>query len=139
MQDDCLDVSNKPFYNRRKQLIPPPRGASFRTSKIMLMLTWRLYYGGAVITSITVVHQAANHLCYVRSMPVVRIVYIELRSPSPVGPVLIRLVSTSSIVSKCTPVPRLVGPAPNKTGTPGASQGVESEEEEASACHHQTS
>ncbi len=24
------------------------------TSKIMLMLTWHLYYGGAVITSITV-------------------------------------------------------------------------------------
>ncbi len=52
MQDDCLDVTNKPFYKRRKQLIPPPRGASFRTSKIMLMLTWRLFYGGAVITSI---------------------------------------------------------------------------------------
>ncbi len=50
MQDDCLDVTNKPFYKRQKQLIPPPRGASFRTSKIMLMLTWRLYYGGAVIT-----------------------------------------------------------------------------------------
>ncbi len=54
MQDDCLDVSNKPFYKRRKQLIPPPRGASFRISKIMLMIAWRLYYGGAVITSITV-------------------------------------------------------------------------------------
>ncbi len=54
MQDDFLDVTNKPFYKRRKQLIPPARGASFRTSKIMLMLTWRLYYGGAVITSITV-------------------------------------------------------------------------------------
>ncbi len=51
MQDDCLDVTNKPFYKRQK---PPSRGASFRTSKIMLMLTWRLYYGGAVITSITV-------------------------------------------------------------------------------------
>ncbi len=31
------------FYKRRKQLTPPPRGASFRTSKIMMMLTWRLY------------------------------------------------------------------------------------------------
>ncbi len=29
-------------------------GASFRTSKNTLSLTWRLYYGGAVITSITV-------------------------------------------------------------------------------------
>ncbi len=55
MQDDCLDVSNKPFYKRRKKLIPPPRGTSFRAKKITLMLTWRLYYGGAVITSITVV------------------------------------------------------------------------------------
>ncbi len=55
MQDDCLDVSNKPFYKRWKTLIPLPRGASFRTSKIRLMLTWRLRYGGAVITSITVV------------------------------------------------------------------------------------
>ncbi len=55
MQDDCLDVSNKPFYKRRNKLIPPPRGASFRAQKIALMLTWRLYYGGAVITSITVV------------------------------------------------------------------------------------
>ena len=27
--------------------------ASFRTSKIMLILTWRLNYGGAVTTSIT--------------------------------------------------------------------------------------
>ncbi len=56
MQDDCLDVSNKPFYKRRKKLIPLPRGASFRAKKkkITLMLTWRLYYGGAVITSITV-------------------------------------------------------------------------------------
>ncbi len=54
MQDDCLDVSNKPFYKRRKKLIPLPRGASFRTSQITLMLTWRLYYGGAVITSIAV-------------------------------------------------------------------------------------
>ena len=43
MQDDCLDVSNKPFYKRRKKLIPPPRGASFRVKKITLMLTWRLY------------------------------------------------------------------------------------------------
>ncbi len=60
MQDDCLDVTNKPFYKRRKQLIPPPRGASFRTSKIMLMLTWRLYYGGAVITSITVANASLN-------------------------------------------------------------------------------
>ncbi len=39
MQDDCLDVSNKPFYKRRKQLIPPPRGVSFSTSKFTLMLT----------------------------------------------------------------------------------------------------
>ncbi len=54
MQDDCLDVSNKPFYKCRKKLIPPPRGASFRAQKITLMLTCRLYYGGAVITSITV-------------------------------------------------------------------------------------
>ncbi len=42
MQDDCLDVSNKPFYKRfykrRKKLIPPPRGASFRAKKITLML-----------------------------------------------------------------------------------------------------
>ncbi len=45
----------KPFYKRRKKLIPPPRGESFRAKKITLMLTWRLYYGGAVITSITVV------------------------------------------------------------------------------------
>ncbi len=42
------------FYKRRKKVIPLPRGASFRTSKIMLMLTWRLYYCGAVIISITV-------------------------------------------------------------------------------------
>ncbi len=54
MQDDCLDVSNKPFYKRQKKLIPPPRGTSFRAKKITLMLTWRLYYGVAVITSITV-------------------------------------------------------------------------------------
>ena len=54
MQDDC---SNKPFYKRRKQLIPPPRGVSFRTYALgpMLMLTWRLYYGGAVITSIMII------------------------------------------------------------------------------------
>ncbi len=50
MQDYCLDVSNKPFYKRGKAL---PRGTFFRTSKMTLMLTWRLYYGGAVITSIT--------------------------------------------------------------------------------------
>ncbi len=37
----------KPFYKRRKKLI--------RAKKITLMFTWRLYYGGAVITSITVV------------------------------------------------------------------------------------
>ncbi len=58
MQDDCLDVSNKPFYNRQKKLIPLPGGTSFRTSKLTLMLTWRLYYGGAVITSIT--HSNSN-------------------------------------------------------------------------------
>ncbi len=51
MQDD---VSNKLFYKRRKKLIPLPRGVPFRTSKITLMLTWQLYYGGAVITSIMV-------------------------------------------------------------------------------------
>ncbi len=44
MQDNCLDVLNKPFYKRRKQLIPPTSGASFSTSKIMLMLTWRCNY-----------------------------------------------------------------------------------------------
>ncbi len=33
---------------------PPCKGASFRAKKITLMLTWRLCYGGAVITSITV-------------------------------------------------------------------------------------
>ncbi len=44
MQDDCLDVSNKPLYKRRKILIPPPRGASFRAQKIALMLTWRCNY-----------------------------------------------------------------------------------------------
>ncbi len=60
MQDDCLDVSNKPFYKRRKKLIPPPRGASFRAKKIALMLTWRLYYSGAVITSITVISYGAG-------------------------------------------------------------------------------
>ena len=38
MQDDCLDVSNQPFYKRWKKLIPLSRGASFRTSKITLML-----------------------------------------------------------------------------------------------------
>ena len=55
MQDDCLDVTNKPFYKRRKQLIPPPTGASFWTSKIMLM---HLYYGAAVITSIRVLYKS---------------------------------------------------------------------------------
>ncbi len=30
------------FNKRRKKLIPLPRSASFMTSKIMLMLTWRL-------------------------------------------------------------------------------------------------
>ncbi len=58
-KDDCLGVSNKPFYKRRKKLIPPPRGTSFRAKKITLMLTWRLYYGGAVITSITVAYNEA--------------------------------------------------------------------------------
>ncbi len=43
MQDDCLDVSNKPFYKRRKKLIQPPRGASFRAKKITLMLTYGAY------------------------------------------------------------------------------------------------
>ncbi len=51
MQDDCLDVSNKPFYKRRKNFIPPTRGASFRAPKITLMLTRAYnYYGGAAIT-----------------------------------------------------------------------------------------
>ncbi len=35
------------FYKRRKQLIP-------RRFLYDMLLTWRLYYGGAVITSITV-------------------------------------------------------------------------------------
>ncbi len=44
-------------------------GASFRTSKITLSLTWRLYYGGAVITSITVLvrnHSYVEHRASVR-------------------------------------------------------------------------
>ncbi len=51
MQDDCLDVSNKPFISAGKKLIPPPRGASFRTSKNYadyIHGTYN-YYGGAVI------------------------------------------------------------------------------------------
>ena len=53
MQDDCLDVSNKPFYKRQKKIIPTTVGALL--GQIMLMLTWRLSYDGAVITSIAVI------------------------------------------------------------------------------------
>ncbi len=53
MQDDCLDVSNKPFYKRQKKIIPTTVGAFL--GQIMLMLTWRLNYDGAVITSIAVI------------------------------------------------------------------------------------
>ncbi len=59
MQDDCLDVSNQPFYKRQKKLITTTVGAS-RASKITLMLTWRLNYGSAVITSITVLSRVAT-------------------------------------------------------------------------------
>ncbi len=53
MQDVCLDVSNKPFYKCQKK--NSSNGwRFFRAEKIMLMLTWCLNYGGAVITSITV-------------------------------------------------------------------------------------
>ncbi len=41
MQDDGLDVSNKPCYKARK-IITTTISASFRASKIMLMLTWHL-------------------------------------------------------------------------------------------------
>ncbi len=48
------EIKDKPFHKRQKKIIPGTIGASFRTSKSMLMLTWRLNYDDVVITSITV-------------------------------------------------------------------------------------
>ena len=49
---DCLDVSHKPFYKRQKKIIATTVGASFRTPNCV-QPSWRLNYGGVVITSIT--------------------------------------------------------------------------------------
>ncbi len=51
MQDDCLDISNKPFYKRWKQLIPPPRGASFYRVKESIVRQY-LYYETAFYASV---------------------------------------------------------------------------------------
>ena len=34
MQDDCLDVSNKPFYKRQKKIIPTKVGAFLGPKKL---------------------------------------------------------------------------------------------------------
>ena len=34
MQDDCLDVSNKPFYKRQKKIIPATVGAFLGPKKL---------------------------------------------------------------------------------------------------------
>ncbi len=50
MQDDCLDVSNKPFYKLRKTLF---QGALPLGPQKHMAHNYN-YYGGAVITSIMV-------------------------------------------------------------------------------------
>ncbi len=54
--------SNKPFISA-KNIITATIGTSFRTSKIILMLTWRLNYGGTVITSITQMITKLTFIC----------------------------------------------------------------------------
>ena len=70
MQDDGLDVSNKHFYKCQK--ITATVGASFRASTIMLMLTWRLNYGGAVMISITVRFRLSLSCLCMHGIPIPR-------------------------------------------------------------------
>ncbi len=49
MQDDCLDVSNKPFYKRQKKIISATVGAfqglkNYADADMALKLWWRCNY-----------------------------------------------------------------------------------------------